>query len=242
MRESFPAALPGAAPGGELYSVLSQLFFLRGVSEEDRAALARLAICHSYPRNNILFYHGDPCDAVYIVLAGRVKISLMNEEGREMVLSAPGPGDVFGLVGALDGAEHIGTAIVASDCRLARVPRERFTSWFEQRPHLHHPVLTEFAGMLRKAYEKLGEQALLPVKRRLLGALLELARSQGTPSGVDGVAFVRPTHQELAELVGSSREVISRLLKELIEEEDDLSVQGRVIRLTMSALVMREEF
>lgn len=242
MRESFPTRVSGVASAGEIDAVLSQVFFLRGVSEEDRAALAELAICRSYPRSNILFYHGDPCDAVYIVLSGRVKISLMNEEGREMVLSVPGPGDVFGLIAALDGGQHIGNAIVASDCQLARISRDRFTGWFEKLPHLHYPLLIEFAGMLRKAYEKLGEQALLPVKRRLLGALLEIARSEGTPSGVDGVAFFRPTHQELAELVGSSREVISRLLKELIEEEDDLSIEGRVIRLPMSALVMREEF
>jgi len=242
MKGSFPPGTAGAAPAGELDAVLAQLFFLRGVSQQDRAALAQLSVCHGYPRNNILFHHGDPCDALYVVLSGRVKISLMNEEGREMVLSVPGPGDVFGLIAALDGGQQIGTAIVASDCRLARIARDRFTGWFEKHPHLHQPVLTEFAAMLRGAYEKLGEQALLPVKRRLLGALLQIARSEGTPSGIDGVAFVRPTHQELAELVGSSREVISRLLKELLAEEDDLSVQGRVIHLPLSALVVREEF
>jgi CRP/FNR family transcriptional regulator, cyclic AMP receptor protein len=222
-----------------LESTLEQVFFLRGSAEEDRRELARLAICRHYPRGNLLFYHGDPCDSVFIVISGRVKLSLISDEGREMVLTVLGPTDVFGLVAALDAGPQFGTAIATSDCHLAKIPRDRFLAWFQQRPGLHHSVLAEMAAQLRRSYEKLGELALLPVKKRLYATLLEIARQEGRPAKGDNVVFERPTHQELAERVGSTRVVISRLLKELFDEEDDLTAQGKVIRLPLTTLVVR---
>jgi CRP/FNR family transcriptional regulator, cyclic AMP receptor protein len=233
-------SLPQMALLPELHSVLTSVFFLRSQSTEVRAELARLASCRDYPRGNLLYYRGDPSDAVYIMVSGRVKIALANEDGREVVLSVIRPGSVFGLVEALDQGPHTGTATTLTDCRLARIPVDRFLAWLRGRPVVHQTLVIELAQMLRDAYEKVGEQALLSVKRRLHAALLEIARSEGKHQG-DQVVFMLPTHQELAERVGSSRVVVSRTLKELLEEED-LSAAGRVIRVPLSALVMREEF
>ncbi len=227
-------------PPAELAAVLPELVFLQGAKDESQHELAQLAICHTYPRGNILFYHGDAGDAVYIVLRGRVKLSLMNEEGREVILAVMQRGGVFGLVEALDGGPHPATAVTQTPCRLARIPADRFLAWLRQHPRIHQRVVIGLAQLVRDAYGKVGEQALLPVKRRLYAALLEIARSDGQPDGEEIVLAI-PTHQELAERVGSSRVVISRSLKELIEEED-LNVKGRVLRLPMSALVLRGEF
>jgi CRP/FNR family transcriptional regulator, cyclic AMP receptor protein len=224
----------------ELETVLAQVFFLRGQEPEVRSELTRLAVCRGYPRGNLLYYRGDRSDAVYIMISGRVKIALANEDGREVVLSVIRPGSVFGLVEALDQGPHTGTATTLTECRLARVPVDRFLAWLRGRPVVHHTLVIGLAQMLRDAYEKVGEQALLSVKRRLHAALMEIARSEGKHQG-DQVVFVLPTHQELAERVGSSRVVVSRTLKELLVEED-LSAAGRVIRVPLSALVMREEF
>jgi CRP/FNR family transcriptional regulator, cyclic AMP receptor protein len=232
---------PGISARSVLDAVLERVVFLQDESAEVRAELAEIAILHDYPKGNILFYHGDPSDAVYIVLDGRVKVTLMNADGREVILAVMQTAGVFGLVEALDGGPHAGTAITLSACRLAKIPSGRFVSWLHQHPLLHQRLVIGLARMLRDAYEKVGEQALLPVKRRLLSALLDIARSDGQQRGAD-VVFRVPTHQELAERVGSSRVVISRILKELIAEEESLTAHGRVLRVPMSALVVREEF
>jgi CRP-like cAMP-binding protein len=213
-----------------------RLFFLRDADEETRESFTRLAVCREYPRNNILFTHGDPSHTLFIVIDGRVKVSLINEEGREVVLTLAGAGGICGLVAMLDDGPYTGTAITLEPTLTALIPRDRFIGWLRDRPQLHRQMVLELTNMLRAAYEKVGEQALLPVKRRLLAVLYDIAREEGQKRGQD-IVFTRPTHQELAERVGSTRVVISRAMKELLTEEEAIAAQGRVLRVRLQALI-----
>ncbi len=210
------------------------------VDEDDFAELAALAICHDYPKNNILFYQSDPAESVYLVLDGRVKITLMNEEGKEVVLAIAQPGGLFGLVSAFDGGPHPANAITAEPSRLAKFDRAAFARWLERHPGMQQTLLSELAARIRQLYAKVGEHALLGVRERLLFTLLEIAEREGErmPGG-QTIVFTRPTHQELANRIGSSREVVSRLLKDLLDSEL-LQAEGRIIRVPESALVLRE--
>jgi CRP-like cAMP-binding protein len=219
---------------------LPRLFFLRDADEATKQSFAELPVCREYPRHNILFNHGDPSHTLFIVVSGRVKVSLINEEGREVVLTLSGPGGICGLVAMLDDGPYTGTAITLEPTVAALIPRDRFMGWLRDRHQLHRQLVLELTNMLRAAYEKVGEQALLPVKRRLLAALIEIAREQGQERGQD-IVFTRPTHQELAERVGSTRVVISRALKELLTEEDAIAAQGRVLRVRIKSLITRSE-
>ncbi|HSJ16131.1 MAG TPA: Crp/Fnr family transcriptional regulator, partial [Longimicrobiales bacterium] len=171
---------------------LPRLFFLRDADEETRASFAALTVCREYPRNNILFNHGDPSHTLYIVVHGRVKVSLINEEGREVVLAMSGPAGMCGLVAMLDDGPYTGTAMTLEPTIAALIPRDRFMAWLRDRPQLHRQLVLELANMLRQAYEKVGEQALLPVKRRLLAVLIEIAREEGQARGQE-IVFTRPT-------------------------------------------------
>lgn len=222
-------------------SVLARIFFLRNATPEVRADFARLAVCHHYPRNNILFHDADVSSYVYVVADGRVKISLTNEDGREVVLATMNAGGVFGLAAALDDGPQIGTAITLVDSSVAVVERNRFKSWIAAHPDLRESVDAEMARLLRAAYRKVGEQALLPVKRRLLATLQEIARAEGAAISNE-IVFARPTQQELAERVGTTRVVIARALKELLEEEGGLAADSRTFRLSLRALVPHGEF
>jgi CRP/FNR family transcriptional regulator, cyclic AMP receptor protein len=204
--------------------------------------LVDIARVHPYPKGNILFYDGEPADAVFVVLSGRVKISFISEEGREVVLAVIRPGGTVGLLGALaEPARHVGTAIIISDAHLARISRDAYLAWFDRNAHLHRAVLGDFARMLAHAYHKIGRQALYPVKQRLLAALVDIARADGSGAGGDEVEFVRPTHQELADMIGSTRVVVSRILKELVQEDDALAeTGGKIMRVSLKKIVPPE--
>ena len=219
----------------DLLEVLPRVFFLHDQDDATRRSFAELAVCRSFPKGNILFHHGDDCFAAYVVISGRVKLGITADDGREYALEVFGPGDVCGLIAALDGGSHNGTAITLSSCRLAAIPRDRFQAWIEAHPALQQTIIAALVKMLRGVYERAGMQALLPVKRRVRAALIDVAQSNGTRSDHEYVA-PRPTHQELAERIGSTRVVVSRAMKEVLTEE-----KGR-IRMSRHTLRVREDF
>lgn len=224
-----------------LTAIAKTLPLLNGVAEANIRELAAMAICHDYPKNNILFYQGDPSGTVFLVVTGAVKLTLMNEEGKEVIVTMVGPGGLFGLISALDGGPRPANAITIETSRLAKFDGDRFFDWVDKEKAIQRMLLRELAQRMRKAYNRIGEHALMGVRERLLSALLDIADREGTfePEG-QMIVFTRPTHQELANRIGSSREVVSRLLKDLLESEL-LQAEGRVIRVSESALILREE-
>ena len=225
----------------ELREAATTVPFLRDVGEDGLHELAAIARCHNYPKNNILFYQGDPPDSAFLVVCGRVKITLMNEEGKEVVLTIVRPGGLFGLTGAADHGPQPANAITVEPSRIASFYLEEFAAWLERQGLFREVLLSELGLRLREAYHKIGEHALMAVKERLLFALLDIADREGEPEpGGTGIVFTRPTHQELANRIGSSREVVSRVLKELLDS-DLLHAEGKVIRVPESALILREE-
>lgn len=220
----------------ELTAALADVYFLRDQPEALRAEIAKLAACRKYPRGNILFHHGDPGSMLYIVVDGQVKVSVISEDGREVVVALMRPSGVCGLISALDGGANVGTAMTVSECYLAAIPADRFLGWLRGHPALHESLLLGMAQMIRAAYEKVGEQALLPVKKRLLFTLVDIARKEGQTSGSD-IVFIRPTHQELADRIGTTRVVVCRALKELLEEEGIIhATGGRSLRVRLTAV------
>ncbi len=226
---------------GDLQTAAATVPFLQNASDEALGELGDIARCHDYPKNNILHYQGDPAGSAYLVVGGRVKLSLMNEEGKEVVLSILRPGGMFGLISALDGGPQPANAITVAPSRIATFAADSFLSWLERHKLSREVLLEELGRRVREAYQKIGEHALMGVKDRLLGALLDIADREGKPEpDGEAVVFTRPTHQELANRIGSSREVVSRVLKELLESEL-LYADGRVIRVSESALILRED-
>lgn len=221
----------------ELLAVAPAIFFLSDQDDGTRASFAALGVCRTFPKHNILYHHGDPCSSAFVVITGRVKLVLATDDGRELVLDTFGPGDICGLIATLDGGAHTGTAMTLERARVAVLPAERLQTWLAQHPLLHQKIAVDLAQIVRHAYERVGMQALLNVKRRIHATLLEIARQDGTAApGEPDVVAPRPTHQELAERIGSSRVVVSRVLKELLEEEDSIRMEGRTLRVTLLAV------
>jgi CRP/FNR family cyclic AMP-dependent transcriptional regulator len=219
----------------DLLDVLPRVFFLHDQDDATRRSFAELGICRTYPKGNILFHHGDPCFAAYVIISGRVKLTVAADDGREFALEVFGPGDVCGLIATLDGGPNNGTAITLSTSRVAVVPRERFHAWIRERPLLQQTITAALVRMLRSVYERVGMQALLPVKRRVRAAIIEYAQSNGTTVGREEYVSPRPTHQELAERVGSTRVVVSRAMKEILEEEESIRIDGNRLHVRLDS-------
>lgn len=217
----------------DLLVVLPRVFFLHDQDEATRASFAELCICRNFPKGNILFHHGDPCFAAYVIVSGRVKVAIAGEDGREFTLEVFGPADICGLIATLDAGPHNGTAITVSSCRIAIIQRERLLAWIMERPRLQQTITAALVKMLRNAYERVGMQALLPVKRRVRAALIEFAQNHGTFSDAKEYVAPRPTHQELAERIGSTRVVVTRAIKELLDEEDWIRIDGHTLRVRL---------
>jgi len=217
----------------DLLEVLPRVFFLHDQDDATRRSFAELGICRTFPKGNILSHHGDPCFAAYVIISGRVKLTVADDDGREFALEVFGPGDVCGLIATLDGGPNNGTAVTLASSRIAVVPRERFQAWLTERPLLQQTITAALVRMLRSVYERVGMQALLPVKRRVRAAIIEFAQNNATT--VEGQIFVapRPTHQELAERVGSTRVVVSRAIKELLEEEESIRMEGHLLHVRL---------
>lgn len=225
----------------EVRAEIEALEAFQHTDEEGLDSLCRMARCHDYPRGNILHYRGDTDDAIYVVIRGKVKIVLTSEEGREVVIDLLRPGDLLGLVAAASRDSHPAHAITAIESRLAKFKRDTFLSWVESQGLMVDLVWRQLAQRVRHAYTRIGEHVLLDVKARLMLTLLEIAEYEGEPASEGAeIVFTRPTHRELAERIGSSREVVTRLLSELLES-DMLNAEGRIIRVPYSALILREE-
>lgn len=235
-------ALSSKRQPDDLPVILGSFGFFEGVGKQALTDLAALALCHDYPKNNILAYRGDPPGNVFLVLRGRVKIILTNEEGREVIVALLGPGGFIGLTAALDGGDQLADAVTVEPSRIAKFGTDAFLGWTRSTPEAHAALVRVLTRRVRELHQQIGAHALLSAKDRLLYTLIEIADSEGEQDPTSSeIIFTRPTHQELAHRIGSSREVVSRLLAELMDSDLLAADEGRVIRVSQSALVLYEE-
>lgn len=176
--------------------------------ESDLEILLRVLRTRDYPRNSVILLAHEPSNGFYILLSGQVKVMLIAEDGREVILSLRRPGDFFGEKALLgDDEPHAVSVIATEDSRLLVLSRGDFQRCISEIPGIAFGLLRALCTRLRDADHKIGGLILLDVTGRLSHLLLELA-SYG-----NGVTISDPpTHQVIAQMVGSSRETISRTL------------------------------
>lgn len=170
----------------------------------------------TWPAGTQIITEGDPGDAVFFILSGRVKVTLYGEEGREIVLAILNEGDMFGEMSIIDDKPRSANVEAVQDLQCLVVTKSAFLDYMSR----HHKVYMRFfaylTGRLREATRKIGGLALLDVCGRIAHTLLGMAKAKGADKDV--VEIERPTHEQLAAMIGSSREVVSRALKKMTQE------------------------
>jgi CRP/FNR family transcriptional regulator, cyclic AMP receptor protein len=163
-----------------------------------------------YPANAVLIHEGDESDALFIVLSGRVKVYAANAAGKEVILNTHGPGEHFGEL-ALDGGARSASVMTLEPTSCAVVSGANLRDFIVDHPDFALHLIRHLIGRLRALTGSVKSLALEDVYSRVVSLLQQLSQ----PEAAHRVIRERLTQQEIAERVGSSREMVSRIFKEL---------------------------
>ena len=181
------------------------------LGEAELAEISRSAIPRSYPARTVIVSEGDRSDALYVILEGRCRAYVSDENGREAILSDMGPGEYFGEV-AMDKGPRSASVVTLEPAKLLVVPAERFRAFLAENPDFAFHFIGKLLHRIRELTHNVSGLALLDAYGRVARLLLESAREE------DGrqVVAERMTQAEIASRVGCSREMVSRIFKDLV--------------------------
>lgn len=197
--------------------VLNKVSLFEGMPEEDLSQISSLATVRSFPRNTVIISEGDHSDSMYMVLAGKVKVYLSDDEGKEIIINILKEGDYFGELALLDESPRSASVMTLEDCKFAILSKHAFDECLKSNPAIALQVIRGLSARLRYLTENVKSLALMDVYGRVARTLLEMSEDH---NGVQ-VISQKLTQRDIANMVGASREMVSRILK-------DLSVGGYI--------------
>ena len=181
------------------------------LAEETLRAIASSGVVRQFPKNAVLINEGDQGDSLYILLSGKVKVFASNEAGKEVVIDFHGPGEYVGEM-SLDGAPRSASVMTVEPTSCAIVSRTQFRDFIREHPDFALHLIGKLIERARRTTANLKSLALSDVYGRLVRLLQSLAQER------DGrqVILEKLTQQDIAERIGASRDMISRLMKDLV--------------------------
>jgi len=189
---------------------LKSIPLFEGVPDAELRALAARTTTRSYPKQAIIVSEGDESDSLYLILAGRVKIYLADEHGKELILAIKGPGQYFGEM-VLDEQPRSASVMTLEPAQFAILSRADFKAFLLQHATVALQLIQNLIRVARGLNQNVRNLAMLDVYGRVARILLELAVEQGGKL----VIPERMTQKEIAARVGASREMINRILRDL---------------------------
>ncbi len=205
---------------------LATVPLFRSLAPAEVNAFSAMAREKSYPKGSVILFEDDPGDSLFVVRAGRVKVVLVSEDGREVILGILGVGEHFGELSLIDDQPRSAHVVAMEESTLLVLRREDFRRRVEQNPAVAWALLLELSRRLRRADDKIGSLVLLDVPGRIARMILDAAAEGGSE------LIEKPlTHQTIAHVIGASRETVSRAMREFVEA-GWVSTERRRIRIT----------
>lgn len=182
-------------------------------------------------KGSILFKEGDDGEHLYVIVDGKLKLGTSSGDGRENLLSILGPGEMFGELSLFDPGPRTSTATAVTDAKLLSLSHEKVIPWLKQNPEVSLQLLTRLSQRLRRTNEAVGDLVFSDVPGRVAKALLDLGDRFGktTPEGL--MVNHDLTQEELAQLVGASRETVNKALADFAGR-GWLRLDGRSVLIT----------
>ena len=192
--------------------VLRQSPLFSGVDEDSAAVLEDSMAASTLTRGDVLFNEGDTGNQLYVVIEGKIKLGRTSADGRENLLAILGPGQMFGELSFFDPGPRSATATAVTDVELKSLGHDALSPVLASHPDVALALLHQLAGRLRRTNEVVGDLVFSDVPGRVAKALLDLAGRFGRKAD-DGVHVNHDlTQEELAQLVGASRETVNKAL------------------------------
>ena len=192
--------------------VLAKAGLFQGVEPEAAEALASGLTYGDYSRGESVFTEGEQGDTLFIVMTGKIKIGRRAADGRENMLSVMGPSDMFGELSLFDPGPRTATASVLTDARLASLAHTSLRPLISDRPEIAEQLLRVLARRLRRTNDALADLIFTDVPGRVAKQLLQLSQRFGTLENGQLRVTHDLTQEELAQLVGASRETVNKAL------------------------------
>jgi CRP/FNR family cyclic AMP-dependent transcriptional regulator len=209
-------------------AVLKAVPLFASFPEDQLRMLTTVVSRKSVTRSTMVMAAGDATDSLYIVLSGRLKVMMSDAEGKEVILAILGPGEFFGEMGLIDDEPRSASVVALEACELLGITKRDFKKSLAENFEMTMAVMRGLVRRLREADRKIGSLALLDVYGRVARLLLDMAET------VDGEKVVtkRLPKQDIAKMIGASREMVSRVMKDL--------QTGGYIEMRGSTIVLRD--
>jgi len=198
---------------------------LQGISDPFVRSLAALGRLRTYPKNTVFITEGDSSDSVFVILSGRVKVFISDAEGHEMILDTQGPGEYVGEM-ALDGKPRSASVMSLEPSTFSVVGRDPVREAIRRNPDFALDMISRIIDRARIATSSVKDLALLDVYGRVARLLLNMAHEAGGKLQIPE----KLTQQEIAERVGASRDMVSRIFRDLTAG-GYISVENRIITI-----------
>lgn len=214
-----------------------ELSFLRNVpifedlDDVELEKIAKLGTRKKYKKGNIIVLEQEMGAALFVIISGKVKVVRTDEEGREVILSIFGPGEFFGEMSLLDGLARSATVVATAKAELFMIHRREFLDLLHEYPAVAISLLAELTKRLRKADSQIKSLSLKDAAGRVANVLLSLADDIGVFRKGKVVIEDLPLQQDMANMAGTSRETVSRMIHQFIQK-GHVSLEGN--RLTIN--------
>jgi len=192
--------------------VVRQAPLFAALDDEAAGALMQSMTSSHLERGDILFHEGDQGDRLYVIREGKIKLGRSSNDGRENLLAILGPGEMFGELSLFDPGPRTATATAVAETQLIGLGHDNMQTFLANRPEVASTLLAALARRLRRTNETLADLVFTDVPGRVAKALLDLSARFGRPAE-DGILVPHDlTQEELAQLVGASRETVNKAL------------------------------
>ena len=221
--------------------LLARVPLFSALNHNEVKKLSEIMFVKKYDRNEAIVLEEDAsANSMFVIVSGKIRVSVTGYEGREAILAMMGPGDYFGEMSVIDGEPRSASVYAVESTELLVLRREELLAQLETNPRLALSMLVEFSRRLRSADTRITSLALLGVYGRVANTVTELARKRGKRVGNMMIIENRPTQQEIADMSGTTRETVSRVLSKLQRSGTLIVERDKIVILRMEELKSEE--
>lgn len=220
----------------DIVSFFKKVPLLENLEEKEFEELAKVAITKDFEKGKVIFYEEDYGTSLYIIVYGKVKISVHSNEGKEHTIGYLGDKDFFGEISLLDGQPRSTNIISLERVKVITISRENFLKLLRNNPHITHKIILSLCKKIRITDKHIGNLAFLSAPGRVARTISQLAEEKGTIEGTKIVLHHNITRQEFANITNTSRETLTRIIMGFQDDGILLSEKNELIILDKKRL------